>query len=197
MGRASKVCKFQALEKQGPRQTRMRLTDFNALSTDEAVKDLMRCCGARRWAAQLAARRPFQTLEAVLHEADEIWSRMDRTDWLEAFRHHPKIGDVASLRTRFAATRQWAAGEQAGVQTADEEVLRRLAEGNARYEEKFGFIFIVCATGKTAPEMLALLEARLKNRPADELRIAAAEQAKITRIRLCKLFQEEVMGRGT
>lgn len=172
----------------------MRLNQFNALSTDEAVKDLMRCCGARRWASQLAARRPFHTLDAVVRLADEIWARMDRVDLIEAFSHHPKIGDVASLRTKFASTSQWASGEQSGVQAAGEDVLQRLADGNKRYEEKFGYIFIVCATGKTAPEMLDLLEARLKNRPADELRIAAGEQAKITRLRLCKLFQEEVMG---
>ncbi len=172
----------------------MKLAEFNALSTDEAVKDLMRCCGARRWATQMAARRPYNTVESVMKMADDLWARMDRTDVLEAFRHHPKIGDVASLRTRFASTSQWASGEQSGVQSAGEDVLQRLANGNAEYEEKFGYIFIVCATGKTAPEMLELLEQRLGNRPADELRIAAGEQAKITQIRLGKLFHEEVLG---
>lgn len=172
----------------------MKLNEFNALSTDEAVKDLMRCCGARRWAAQMAARRPYNTVESVMKMADELWAKMERADALEAFSHHPKIGDVASLRARFATTSQWAAGEQSGVQAAGEDVLQRLADGNAAYEEKFGYIFIVCATGKTAPEMLELLEARLQNRPMEELRIAAGEQAKITRIRLGKLFQEEVLG---
>ncbi len=172
----------------------MTLAQFNALSTDEAVKDLMRCCGARRWAAQMAARRPFQALDAVLDAADAVWARMDRADFLEAFSHHPKIGDVAGLRARFAATGPWAAGEQAGVQSAGDDILRRLAEGNTRYEAKFGHLFIVCATGKSAEEMLALLDARLPNRPTAELAIAAGEQAKITRIRLGKLFQEEVLG---
>ncbi len=172
----------------------MKLAEFNALSTDEAVKDLMRCCGARRWATQVAARRPYNTVESVMKMADDLWARMDRADALEAFSHHPKIGDVASLRTRFASTSQWASGEQSGVASAGDDVLQRLADGNAAYEEKFGYIFIVCATGKTAPEMLELLEARLNNRPADELRIAAGEQAKITRIRLGKLFHEEVLG---
>lgn len=172
----------------------MKLAQFNALATDEAVKDLLRCCGARRWAVQMAARRPYPTLESVLRTADEVWSMMERADLLEAFSHHPKIGDVASLRTRFASTSQWASGEQSGVRTADADVLQRLAEGNARYEEKFGYIFIVCATGKSAAEMLELLNARLSNRPAVELAVAAGEQAKITRIRLGKLFQEEAMG---
>ena len=169
----------------------MRLDSFNALTYDEAMKDLLRCCGARRWATQMAARRPFHTLEEVLTTADQLWSACDRTDMVEAFRHHPKIGDVASLRTRFATTKQWAEGEQAGVRAAADEVLKRLAAGNEAYEQKFGYIFIVCATGKTAEEMLALLEARLVNAPALELKIAAGEQAKITRIRLGKLLQEE------
>lgn len=172
----------------------MKLIQFNALSTDEAVKDLMRCCGARRWASQMAARRPYNTIESVLKMADDLWAKMDRADFIEAFSHHPKIGDVASLRIKFASTSQWASGEQAGVQSAGEDVLQRLADGNAAYEEKFGYIFIVCATGKTATELLELLEARLPNRPAVELNIAAGEQAKITRIRLGKLFQEEVLG---
>lgn len=169
----------------------MRLDAFNALSTDEAMKDLLRCCGSRRWASQMVARRPYRTVDAVFQVADDIWARMERDDILEAFRHHPKIGDVASLRARFATTRQWAEGEQSGVRSASDDVLQRLARGNEFYEEKFGYIFIVCATGKTADEMLALLEQRLPNRPAQELHVAAAEQAKITRIRLGKLFAEE------
>ncbi len=170
----------------------MKLDAFNALTYDEAMKDLLRCCGARRWAEQLAARRPYRTVDEVFAAADQLWARMERPDFLQAFAHHPKIGDVSGLRAKFASTSQWAAGEQAGVQAAAEEVLARLARGNEQYEEKFGFIFIVCATGKSAAEMLELLEKRLPNRPADELKIAAAEQAKITRIRLGKLFQEEI-----
>lgn len=172
----------------------MTLREFNALSTDEAVKDLMRCCGSRRWAMQMAARRPYASLEAVMQTADELWSKLDRADILEAFSHHPKIGDVASLRAKFASTASWASGEQSGVQAASEDVLRQLAEGNDLYEKRFGYIFIVCATGKSAGEMLALLQARIRNRSEQEIRVAAGEQAKITRIRLGKLFQEEAMG---
>lgn len=169
----------------------MKLDAFNALTYDEAMKDLLRCCGARRWAEQMTARRPFPGIDDVFAAADQIWARMDRADILQAFSHHPKIGDVAGLRARFASTSQWAAGEQAGVQAAAEDLLARLAHGNELYEKKFGYIFIVCATGKTAAEMLELLERRLPNRPAEELKIAAGEQAKITRIRLGKLLQEE------
>ncbi len=175
----------------------MTLAEFNALSTDEAIKDLMRCCGSRRWAMQMAARRPYATLDAVMRTADECWARLDRADYIEAFSHHPKIGDVASLRAKFATTANWASGEQSAVQSASEDVLRRLAEGNDLYERRFGYIFIVCATGKTADEMLALLEARIRNRSDEELRVAAGEQAKITRIRLGKLFQEEAMRAAT
>jgi 2-oxo-4-hydroxy-4-carboxy-5-ureidoimidazoline decarboxylase len=172
----------------------MKLDAFNALTYDEAMKDLLRCCGARRWAEQMAARRPFQTAEQVFAAADEVWSRMARPDILEAFSHHPKIGDMSNLRTRFASTRQWATGEQAGVQAAAEDVLQRLAKGNEAYEQRFGYIFIVCATGKPADEMLALLEARLRNPAQAELAVSAGEQAKITRIRLGKLLQEEIGG---
>lgn len=170
----------------------MKLDQFNALTYDEALKDLQRCCGARRWTSQMAARRPFRTVDDVFSAADQAWASCNREDILEAFRHHPKIGDVASLRSRFATTKQWAEGEQAGVRAAADEVLKRLAAGNQAYEEKFGFIFIVCATGKTADEMLALLEERMGHQPALELKIAAGEQAKITRIRLGKLLQEEI-----
>ena len=169
----------------------MRLDQFNALTYEEALKDLQRCCGARRWTSQMVARRPFHSVDEVFAAADQLWAGCNREDVLEAFRHHPKIGDVASLRSRFATTKQWAEGEQAGVRAAAEDVLKKLAAGNEAYELKFGFIFIVCATGKTAEEMLALLEERLQNPPAMELKIAAGEQAKILRIRLGKLLQEE------
>jgi 2-oxo-4-hydroxy-4-carboxy-5-ureidoimidazoline decarboxylase len=169
----------------------MRLDQFNALTYEEALKDLQRCCGARRWTTQMVARRPFRSVDDVFAAADQLWATCNREDVLEAFRHHPKIGDVASLRSRFATTKQWAEGEQAGVRAAAEDVLKKLAAGNEAYEAKYGFIFIVCATGKSAEEMLALLEERLQNPPAVEVKIAAGEQAKITRIRLGKLLQEE------
>jgi 2-oxo-4-hydroxy-4-carboxy-5-ureidoimidazoline decarboxylase len=121
---------------------------------------------------------------ALLSAAREEWFALTREDWLEAFSHHPKIGDRDTLHKRFAATRHLSEREQAGVDGASGEVLDALAAGNRAYEEKFGYIFIVCASGKNATEMLGLLRSRLSNDPASGLRIAAAEQAKITEIRL-------------
>ena len=128
------------------------------------------------------------SLEELLEKAEEIWYECSEDDWKEAFAHHPKIGDVESLTKKFASTAQWASGEQSGVNTATEESITALAEGNHLYEEKFGYIFIVCATGKSAEEMLTLLRDRLKNNPEKEIKIAAAEQNKITKLRLQKLI---------
>jgi len=132
---------------------------------------------------------PVAAAETLLHQASAIWNTLSETDWCEAFSHHPKIGgDVVALRQKFASTSAWAEGEQASVKQASQAKLEALAAGNTEYEQKFGYIFIVCATGKTAEEMLALLQARLPNRPVDEIKIAMGEQDKITRIRLEKLL---------
>ena len=157
-------------------------------SADEAAaRDaLSRCCGARRWVAGMLRRRPFADVDDSVRVAGEVWDALGTADRLEAFAHHPRIGEKA-LREKFAATANWASGEQAGVTAASEDVIRGLAEGNDRYFEKFGFIFIVCATGKSAAEMLEILRARLANDPETEIRIAAGEQRKITEIRLRKL----------
>jgi 2-oxo-4-hydroxy-4-carboxy-5-ureidoimidazoline decarboxylase len=164
------------------------LSRLNEGPAGEAREELRRCCGASRWTEAMTARRPFRDREALLAAADEVWWGLEESDWREAFAHHPKIGDADALRARFAPTREWAAGEQAGVRGASAEVLDALAASNRAYEERFRTIFIVCASGKTADEMLALLRARLPNDPRDEIRIAAAEQAKITRVRLEKLL---------
>ena len=130
------------------------------------------------------ARRPFGNQPALLSAARQEWFALSKSDWLEAFSHHPKIGDREALRQRFAATHDLSEREQAGVSAASETTLATLAEGNHAYEERFGYIFIVCATGLSAEEMLALLESRLGNDPSVEIGIAAEEQAKITAIRL-------------
>jgi 2-oxo-4-hydroxy-4-carboxy-5-ureidoimidazoline decarboxylase len=166
----------------------MTLDSFNELPEKEAFDSLFACCGSTTWAKQMAGCRPFSTVSELKTTADRIWEETTETDWLEAFTHHPKIGDTESLKKKFAATASWASSEQSAVQEAGMEVLEKLAQGNRDYEAKFGFIFIVCATGKTAPEMLALLEARLPNKKDEELRIAAGEQHKITHIRIDKLF---------
>ena len=157
-------------------------------SDAEALEALSRCCGASRWASAMAARRPFGSDDALLRAADEEWAAMRRDDVLEALSHHPRIGaNLDELRKKYASTAGWAASEQAGAAAASEDTLRALRDGNVRYEAKFGHIFVVCATGKTAAEMLAVLEARLGNDHATELAVAKAEQAKITKIRLEKL----------
>jgi len=162
----------------------MNLEQINAWTEDEASESFGRCCGSTRWCRQMARLRPFDSEAAIFEAAERIWWGLARVDWLEAFAAHPKIGDLDALRTRFATTAAWSAREQRGAEGAPEEVLRELAEGNVWYEERFGHIFIVFATGKTAEEMLALLRLRLANDAEDELSIAAAEQAKITRLRL-------------
>ena len=130
---------------------------------------------------------PSARCEALLDAARAEWFALTPADWLEAFAAHPRIGDLSSLRERFAGTRHLAAHEQSGVDDAPEDVLVALAEGNAAYEQRFGHIFIVCATGLTAGEMLARLRARLTNDPETELGVAAVEQARITELRLTKL----------
>lgn len=164
---------------------------LNALAEPEAAAALRRCCGSERWVAALLALRPYASTGALHAAAERAWQDLAEPDYLEAFSHHPQIGeDLAALRQRFAGTHALARGEQAGVQGADELTLLALREGNRIYRERFGFIFIVCATGKGALEMLELLRQRLPHDPATELCIAAAEQAKITRIRLDKLGRE-------
>ena len=130
------------------------------------------------------ARRPFGDDATLMSAARDEWFRLTPADWLEAFSHHPKIGGRDALRARFANTRHLSAREQQGVDGADEAVLAQLADLNHVYQQRFGYIFIVCATGKSAGEMLALLRARIPNDPAVEIGIAAEEQARITALRL-------------
>lgn len=163
---------------------------LNSLPPDLALAMFLRCCGSRRWAQAMVDKRPFAAPADAYAAADEIWRRLKPEDWKEAFSQHPKIGDRAAIKTKFQTTAQWAAGEQAGAAGAAESVLDGLAAGNKTYEERFGYIFIVCATGKSAFEMLKLLKQRLLNEPEAELEIAAEEQAKITRLRLEKLFTD-------
>lgn len=166
----------------------MTLDAFNALSAGGATDELLRCCGCARWAAAVAAARPFRDKKALLAASDAAWAATGEADWREAFSHHPRIGGKDALREKFAATRAWAKGEQSGAAAADDAVLDALASGNAAYEKRFGHIFIVCATGKTAAEMLDLLKSRLPHDAGTELRLAAGEQNKITKIRLEKLI---------
>ena len=153
----------------------------------EARGLLRSCCGASAWVERMMARRPFGSRDALMATARDEWFGLQRSDWLEAFGHHPKIGDRDSLRQRFARTAHLSEREQAGVDGASEDVLEALAAGNREYERRFGYIFIVCASGKSADGMLRLLRQRLPNPPDVEIRIAADEQARITELRLKKL----------
>jgi 2-oxo-4-hydroxy-4-carboxy-5-ureidoimidazoline decarboxylase len=161
-----------------------RSHELDRAADADARAILTRACGSSRWVERMMARRPFGSDARLLRAARIEWFGLTETDWLEAFSQHPQIGDRASLAARFPATHDLSATEQAGVGRAGDSVLSALAEANAAYLDRFGFIFIVCATGKTVEEMLALLRARLPNNRATELRIAAEEQAKITAIRL-------------
>ncbi|HEU5261917.1 MAG TPA: 2-oxo-4-hydroxy-4-carboxy-5-ureidoimidazoline decarboxylase [Gemmatimonadales bacterium] len=152
---------------------------LNALPDDDARAALARCCGAVRWVAAMLAARPFKSDAALLEAAERAWWGLGREDWLEAFAQHPRIGG----RT----TDQWSRREQAGVDTATAATRNALAEGNRAYEKRFGHVFLICAAGRTADELLGELHGRLANDPATELRIAAGEQAKIIQLRLGKL----------
>lgn len=164
----------------------MQLAELNGLPAHELRKTFSACCGAGKWTNGMLQAAPFPTEHDLFTAADTAWSACTEEDWLEAFRHHPKIGDLDGLRKRFSETRHLAGTEQSAVTTASESTLLALKEGNDAYEKRFGFIFIVCATGKTAEEMLALLEQRMKNDRTTELKTAAAEQHKITILRLKK-----------
>lgn len=166
-------------------------TLLNTSTDQEAARLLHTCCAADRWVQAVLLRRPFTSNESVLACAREAWSKMERADVLAAFKGHPQIGgDLTALREKYVDSSHavtWSASEQASVANASNDVLIRLRDGNAAYLQRFGHIFIVCATGKTAEEMLALLDARLPNPPEVEFEIAAHEQEKITLLRLQKL----------
>lgn len=163
----------------------MTLKGFNNLDRDTAAKELFSCCGSQNWVSLLMQKFPFGSHETLIEKAREVWyERCNKNDWLESFRQHPKIGDKKGLTEKFAGK------EQASVASATEEIIDALVKANAEYEKKFGFIFIVCATGKSPEEMLRLLKDRVKNNTDDELTIAMGEQHKITLVRFKKLLED-------
>lgn len=167
----------------------MKLEEFNRLEEATMREELLKCCGSIRWANLMLQSYPFVSLEEIKKKATLIWyEQCTEEDWLEAFTYHPKIGDVKNLLEKFASTKEWTANEQSAIQKANTKTIEELARGNKTYEDKFGFIFIVCATGKSAEEMLQLLKQRLSNSYEDEIKIAMEEQNKITHIRLEKLL---------
>jgi len=171
-----------------PGVTSRGVAAFDALPEYDAAPLLESCCGSHAWVQAMLERRPFRSLARILDEADEIWWSLSPEDWREAFDHHPRIGDQSAAAPQAAVARAWSADEQRGATASSHATRQALVDGNREYERKFGHIYLVCATGKSAAEILDLLRVRLSNDPATELRVAALEQAKITRLRLEKLF---------
>jgi OHCU decarboxylase len=169
----------------------LTVRELDELSATHAIELLAACCRSSRWVSSMVARRPFRSLDTVLAAADDVWWSLDGTDWREAFAHHPRIGEQLSAAAADERARGWSSAEQAGVSTARETVRDALVAANREYEHKFGYIFIVCASGKSAEEILSLARERIGNEPDSELRVAAEEQRKITRLRLEKLLSPE------
>lgn len=163
----------------------------NTLPSSDAERAFLHCCGSQVFARTMALARPFASLEAMISEAARVWRGLSPADWDEAFRAHPEIGGKKAEGPQTATSATWSRGEQAKVGSAEASTLAELAKGNAAYREKFGRIYIVCATGRSAEELLAILRGRLDNAPVEELAVAADEQRKITELRLEKL----VLGR--
>ena len=173
------------------RQGRMSyvLARWNRLSPEEAAREILDCCGSSVWSRQLAAGRPFHDDLSLIMASDQIWNRLPPEDWMEALSKHPRIGQQRAPQAASAQSAVWSAEEQQGVTAAGESIQSALAEANREYEQRFGRVFIVCATGKSAREMLEILRSRLRNDDATELRVAAEEQRKIMNIRLQKWLQ--------
>ncbi len=169
----------------------LTLAGLNLLPRPEAAEQLRACCGSPRWVEIMVARRPFASIDALLSAADEAWREAGPVDWDEAFAHHPKIGQPTAAAPVSATARRWSEGEQGTAARAGPAAQAALAEANAAYERRFGRIYIVCAAGRSAEELLADLAVRLKNDPGSELAVALEEQRKITRLRLRTLVGAE------
>ena len=185
-GGVSRLRLFGALSTAGLIAARVSRLDTSTGA--EAMAALLACCGSSAWAAKMLIERPFVDMDRLLAASDEIWASLEKEDWLEAFRAHPRIGEARAEKEQSALSRRWAREEQAASGPPSGQIAAALAAANRAYDEQFGHIFIVCATGKTPAQMLAILDERLRNDPAEELDVAAEEQRKITSIRLEKLF---------
>lgn len=166
------------------------LERINAVNQADAESMFRDCCGSTKWAALMEQACPFASEDALMQTAADIWNSLETPDHLEAFAAHPKIGESKAAPTQQARSAQWSTGEQSGMNSADDDLKQELAAANRDYYTKFGFIFIVCATGKSGNEMLKLCRERLANDRETEIKIAAGEQQKITEIRLRKLLSQ-------
>lgn len=164
------------------------VAELDTMKPERASQLLGDCCGSTRWVSALIARRPFGSMGRLLAAADDVWRSLGPDDRREAFSHHPRIGEQRSGAQQSERGAAWAAGEQSGMGAAPDDTRTALARANREYEQRFGYIYIVCATGKTAGELLATATERLRNDPDTELAVAAEEQRKITRLRLEKLL---------
>ena len=164
------------------------LAGYNRLPRRAAIKSLLDCCGCKKWADQLAELRPFATRSELCKASDKIWNALSQDHWVEAFRHHPPIGGKPAAAKQSPTARRWSSAEQSTAQVAAPALLTALAEGNRAYAAKFGYVFLICAAGKTSEEILQAMQQRMSNKPETEMRVAAEEQRKITRLRLEKLL---------
>ncbi len=162
------------------------LARWNGLPPDKAAEEILPCCGSKAWALAMANRRPILGESALLATCDEVWKNLPESDWLEAFRSHPRIGDSHSPASAPPRSASWSGEEQRQVGTSGEDVKAALAEGNRAYEQRFKRIFIVCATGKSASQILEILQRRLQNDEKTELHEAAEQQRQIAHLRLKK-----------
>jgi 2-oxo-4-hydroxy-4-carboxy-5-ureidoimidazoline decarboxylase len=162
------------------------LERWHALPVDEAAAQILSCCGSHAWATCLAAMRPFADEQSLFSAADRCWQHLPEADWLEAFRSHPRIGEQHAQKETTATSAAWSRSEQSKMNEADAAILLRMREGHRAYEERFGRIFIVCASGKQPAELLRILEHRLANAPQQELVESAAQQEQIMQLRLRK-----------
>jgi 2-oxo-4-hydroxy-4-carboxy-5-ureidoimidazoline decarboxylase len=167
------------------------LARWNALSEDAAAMEILPCCGSRRWASELARARPFADDAALCERSAKIWLGLGPADWDEAFRTHPRIGERKAVAAATQRSAAWSLSEQSRFRQSDLEIRAALERGNQLYEERFGRIFLVCATGKSAAEMLMILVRRLQNDPQTELRETVEQQWQITQLRLRKWLNHE------
>lgn len=173
------------------------LLRWNRLPVDEALKEILPCCGSKAWADEMVRRRPMPDAATLLATSDEVWLGLSAPDRMEAFRSHPRIGESRASSVQSAAghssslqSSAWSSQEQQKVTAADDAVKIALAAANREYEQRFGHIFIVCAAGKSGPQILENLRCRLQNDDATELREAAEQQRQITQIRLNKWLSQ-------
>jgi allantoicase len=185
-GGVSRLRIFGRAQIRGTRSTGIEW--FNQISTAQARKALFDCCGSKKWVAQMIARRPLSTGAEFLEASDRAYASLGRRDWIEAFHRHPAIGETRARGRQSKTAQQWSASEQSGALNSSLQASAALAAGNRAYQSKFGHVFLICATGKTSEEILKNMRERLSNDPEVELRKAADEQRKITRLRLEKLL---------